>query len=124
MTDRELLAAFESGRIEPGAFCHAEHVRTAWLCLQREEPAAALGRYVDSIRRRAPVRYHETITWAYVLLIRERMEPGGEWGAFARRNPDLMDWQQPLLHRYYSPELLASQRARERFVWPDRGAES
>src|SRR5262249_34307385 len=74
--------------------------------------------------------YHETITWAYLLLIRERMERQGEganasFEAFARANPDLMTWKPSVLAAYYRDETLASPLARRTFVMPDRlGAEA
>jgi hypothetical protein len=70
-----------------------------------------------------PGLYHETITWAYVLLVNERREaPGTEdWPAFAARNPDLLAWRPSLLEtRYYRGATLWSDRARRVFVMPDR----
>jgi len=125
LTDAELLRGFEHGTLEGGAFHHAEHIRVAWLYLGELEPVEALDRYVANIKEfarinGAPEKYHETITWAYLLLIRERLEPGETWEEFVERNGDLMDWQDSILARYYSPELLGSEVARQRFVFPDR----
>lgn len=129
--DREFLDAFESGALPEGAFRHRDHVRLAWLYLRRLSPAAALARFSDGLRRFAASLgksglYHETITWAFLLLIRERMERGGEerWTEFARRNPDLLSWKPSILDRYYRPETLASELARRVFVLPDRLAEN
>ena len=69
-----------------------------------------------------PGLYHETITWAYVLLVNERRAPAGEedWPAFAARNPDLLAWRPSLLEtKYYREETLWSERAR-RVVRPAR----
>ena len=125
LTDEALVRGFERAALQPGEFHHAEHVRVAWLYLRRFEPAEALRRYVDGIRRLsqvlgAPEKYHETITWAYLLLIGQRMREGESWSDFAGRNPDLLDWKDSVLKRYYSPELLGSDAARERFFLPDR----
>lgn len=125
LTDTELVEGFASASLAPGAFHHAEHVRVAWLYLRRFEPAEALRRYSRDIRRLAaahgaPERYHETITWAYLLLIGERLEEDESWEEFALRNRDLLDWRRPILERFYSPGLLGSERARSRFVFPDR----
>ena len=70
-----------------------------------------------------PGLYHETITWAYVLLVHERRAATGaeDWPAFAARNPDLLAWKPSVLEaRYYREETLWSDRARETFVLPDR----
>lgn len=128
MTDRDFLAAFENGTLSADGFHHADHVRAAWLMLREEPPAAALGRFSAALKRFAaannkPGLYHETITWAYLLLVNERMESGGrrtEWGEFAASNPDLMTWDPSVLDRYYTPETLGSELARRSFVLPDR----
>src|SRR5262249_24114314 len=57
---------------------------------------ALLGRPAASGRGRGkPGLYHETITWAFVLLVQERRAPRGDedWAAFAARNADLLAWK-------------------------------
>jgi len=125
LSDEALIAGFEAAALESGTFHHAEHVRVAWLYFQRYEPAAALERFATKIRALvtalgAADKYHETITWAYLLLIRERLVPGESWEAFAAGAEDLLDPKGAVLRRYYSPQVLASDRARGRFVLPDR----
>ena len=65
--------------------------------------------------------YHETITWAFLLIVAERLarEPAETWDAFAADNADLLSWQPSILDRYYSKELLGSALARATFVMPD-----
>jgi len=129
LDDEALLAAFESDAFDPSAFHHAQHVRVVWAYLERRPALEVLGRFASGLRRIAtaagkPGLYHETITWAYVLLVAERrLEDGGEdWANFARRNPDLLAWRPSVLEtRYYRPETLWSDRARRRFVLPDGG---
>jgi hypothetical protein len=130
LDDDEFREAFERGALPEGAFRHRDHVRLAWLYLRRLPPAAALERFAEGLRRFAASvgksgLYHETITWAFLLLIRERMGRGGEdtWPAFAERNPDLLAWKPSILDRYYRSETLASDLARRVFVLPDRLAE-
>ncbi|MBW8878426.1 MAG: hypothetical protein JF614_25990 [Acidobacteria bacterium] len=129
MTDAEFLARFEDCSLPNAAFHHRDHVRLAWLYLRRHSPLEALTRFADGLRRFAtanghPGLYHETITWAFLLLIRERMERGGaaagSWEEFAAANPDLLVWKPSVLDRYYQPETLGSELARRVFVMPDR----
>lgn len=128
MNDRDFLAAFEDGTLPEECFHHRDHVRAAWLLLREERPAAALDRFSTALVRFASARgkaglYHETITWAYLLLIRERMERGrrdAEWEEFASANPDLLVWKPSVLDRYYTPETLGSDLARRVFLLPDR----
>jgi hypothetical protein len=122
----DLMAAFEAGTLDPAAFRHADHVQLAWAHLRHDAPPRALDRFCAGLRRLAaaagkPERYHETITWAFLLLINERMERTGrelDWDEFARRNPDLLRWRPSILEDYYPPDVLASDLARRVFVLP------
>ena len=90
MEDADFLAAFEAATLPEDRFHHADHVRAAWLLLREETPAAALDRFSSALKRFAAANgktrlYHETITWAYVLLTNERRERGENE---RRRKPD------------------------------------
>ncbi|MGH9503269.1 MAG: hypothetical protein ACRD20_10510 [Terriglobales bacterium] len=127
MTDQELMARFEDGRLPADCFHHLEHVRTAFLYLTQYPVLEALQAFSGALRRFAqahgkPQLYHETITWAYVFLIHDRMARAGRkesWDEFARRNPDLLTWRGGILTRYYRAETLMSDMARAVFVFPD-----
>ena len=129
LDDTGLIAAFEGDGFAPGTFHHRQHVRVAWAYLERWSVLEALDRFTRGLRRLAtaagkPGLYHETITWAYVLLVNERRREAGaeDWTAFAERNPDLLEWKPSLLERaYYREDTLWSDRARASFVLPDRG---
>ena len=128
MTDDEFAAAFEALTLPPSGFRHAEHVRLAWIYLKRMALPAAMQRYADRLKAFAgqvgkPGLYHETITYAFLLVIGERIADGPEddgWEAFRARNPDLFGGVKGALGRYYSAERLASPRSRAGFVMPDR----
>jgi len=127
MTDQELIDQFENCTLPGECFHHREHVRAAFLYLTRYSILDALQIFSKTLRRFAeahgkPQLYHETITWAYVFLIRERMAKAGKnqsWDEFARSNPDLLVWKDGILTRYYRPETLTSNLARAVFVLPD-----
>jgi hypothetical protein len=123
-----LLGALEAGCVPPSGFHHRDHIHAAWLFLRREPPGPAIQRFCDTLRRFAlaqgkPDLYHETITWCFLLLVRERMagvEEEEDFEAFARRNPDLFAWKPSVLSRYYQDDTLAAPLARVVFVLPDR----
>lgn len=127
MTDQELIEQFESGTLPNECFHHREHVRTAFLYLSRYPVLEALRAFSRALRNYAkalgkPNLYHETITWAYVLLIQQRLAQAAKkqsWEEFSRDNPDLLTWKDGILTRYYRPETLASDLARAVFVLPD-----
>lgn len=132
MTDDQFLAAFENCSLRGEHFHHADHVRMGFLYLCRFPALEALGRFSAALMNFAaangkPDRYHETITWAFLLLIRERLarrcQQSGlhpSWDEFARDNSDLLDWKGNILKQYYRDETLASEFAKRIFVFPDR----
>jgi hypothetical protein len=124
--DREFVAAFEGCTLPAAAFDHRQHVRLAWIYLSETTLLEALPRFVESLKRYATTlgattKYHETITYAFLFLIHERMEraPAISFEAFVVANADLFS---PILTRYYKPETLASDLARRMFVMPDAHA--
>ena len=130
MTDDEFIACFESGRLPNGGFHHRDHVRMAFLYLLRYPPLEALQRFSASLARFATANgkaqlYNETITWAYVLLIRERLARAGRpqsWEQFAAENPDMLTWKDGVLRNYYREETLFSDLAKRVFLFPDKSA--
>ena len=125
--DDEFMTSFENCTLPPECFHHRDHIRLSWLYLRRFEPLEALSKVSAGIKRFATFhgkaeRYHETITWAYFFLIRERIDRNGleTWDEFISNNADLFNWNDPVLKRYYNEGTLASDRARSTFVLPDR----
>jgi len=129
MNDHDFAEAFERCEIAGDAFHHRDHVRLAWIYLRQMPPLDALRRFVESLKRFAvhngvPNLYHETITWAYLLLIHERMErnPVDDFETFEAANPDLFTWKPSILDRYYDRETLDSPLARRTFIMPSSAA--
>jgi len=130
MTDDEFMASFERGSLDSRSFHHADHVRMAFLYLRRYPALEALQRFSTSLVGFAavsgqPQLYHETITWAFMLLIRERLARTGSeqtWTEFAAGNGDLLDWKDNVLKKYYRSETLSSDLARKTFLFPENSA--
>jgi hypothetical protein len=129
VSDEQLLEEFERGTLVAESFHHADHARMAFLYLHKYPVTEALERFCGALARFAanqgkPERYHETVTWAYVLLIRERLARADRrqsWEEFAAENGDLLDWTDNILGRYYRKETLESNIAKRVFVLPDGG---
>jgi hypothetical protein len=128
MTDDEFIASFENCSLSNASFHHVDHVKMAFLYLCRYPALEALQRFSASLTRFAaaygkPALYNETVTWAFLLLIRERMaRAGGQqtWTEFAASNQDLLSWKDNVLKRYYRDETLSSDLARTTFLLPDK----
>ncbi|HWE22438.1 MAG TPA: hypothetical protein VG496_00735 [Myxococcales bacterium] len=128
LDDEALVTAFERAELGSSEFRHREHVRAAYVYLARHgDFAEAAHRFRTALRRFAAAhgvanRYHETLTWAYLALINDRMHGAPLEGSVAllRRCPELLDGR-ALLGRYYDVDaLLRSPRARDVFLLPER----
>jgi hypothetical protein len=133
MTGDELIEQFERSTTPADSFHHADHVRLAFEYLSRYPVLEALERFSAALKRFAVAQgkaqlYHETITWACLFLIRERMvRASGQqtWEEFASDNLDLLTWERGsrgILAQYYAPKTLASDAARTTFLLPDKPA--
>ena len=128
MTDDELLAGFENCTLANESFHHEEHVRVAFLYLSRYSALQALERFSVALVRFAAAHgkttlYNETVTWAYILLIRDRLARSGReqsWPEFRAGNADLFDRKRDILKKYYRAETLQSELAKRTFLFPDR----
>lgn len=119
------IELFESGNIDPEQFDHEAHVYIGWLYVRKFELAVAISRFDTGLKRLTaflgvPEKYHATITWLFLLLIAERFDSDENWQGFRSRNEELISNSKTTLNRYYSDALLFSERARERFVLPDK----
>lgn len=131
-TTIDLLEQFEAGAVRPEEFHHRQHVEVVWLYLQQYPAAEVLVRFPAALQRFARSigkdnLYHATITWAFILLINERIERARLAGnfattfaEFAAANPDLLTWKTSILGRCYRDETIASELARSTFLFPDK----
>jgi len=126
MDQQQLFDSFVDTSLPADQFHHQQHVQVAWLFVRKYGMPGALGEFTAAIKRFADAKgatglYHETITWAFLLLIAERQarNPSPGWAEFEAANPDLLVWKPSILGRYYSKELLTSDLARRTFLMPD-----
>lgn len=119
--------SLEAGTLDVGNFDHEAHVYLAWLFLEEFPLTEAITRFSSALQRLTaklgvPGKYHATITWFFLLLIAERREAAArqDWFCFRRDNADLFSTDRNIIGRYYSNDLLDSERARGTFVLPDK----
>lgn len=128
-SDAEFVQAVES--CELATLSHCDHVRLAWLVLHEEPLIAA----IDTLRRQfksyatskgSPGLFHETITWAFTLLINERIQRGlggSSWKEFLTLNPDLSHGK-AILSDYYDLSSLDTEIAKRTFILPNAKSKS
>jgi hypothetical protein len=119
--DDQFLEAFHSCSLRTSEFRHADHLRLAWLHLEREPFDTALERVRCGIQAFAKHHnlsglYHETITTAWMHLLATHSESSFE--EFLTANESRLSSN--LLHCFWTPERLASRDAQSRWVPPDR----
>jgi hypothetical protein len=122
-----LVQVFELATLDPMAFHHREHLYVAWCYLRALPLEDALARYVHHLRRLTvalgvPHKFHATMTWAYVVLLRDAMDqsPSAGFDELLAQCPVLLD-RHAALAPYYEQAQLDSEKARRRFVLPRRG---
>jgi hypothetical protein len=128
MSDDEFIANFEDCSLPAAAFHHSDHVRMAFCYLCRHAVLEALQRFSAALKKFAaangkPHLYNETITSAFIFLIRERIVRAGcqqTWTQFAADNPDMLNWEDNILKKYYRSETLKSDLAKSTFLFPDK----
>ena len=98
MTDAALAAAFEAGTLPPSDFHHREHLRLAWLYLQRHGPAGTEQRLLRglqalAIRAGRPAKFDAALTRAWLRRIEQAASanpPAPSSEAFIAMHPELL----------------------------------
>lgn len=126
-SEDELFRDFEALTLDPALFTHRRHLAFGWRYLQRHGFPEGAARFIEALKTYvghvgAAAKYHETITWAYLVLLNEELvlssnrdEP---FDLLVRRRPDLLDHRGGALARIYSKEQLDQPEARRVFLLP------
>jgi hypothetical protein len=127
--DYDLINAFETLTLDPAQFSHRRHLELGWRFLQRYGFPQGAARFCERLRAYvehvgAAAKYHETVTWAYLVLMNEERtlrSPSGEpFDAMIARRPDLLDHRGGALSKVYDAAHLADPDARRVFKLPRR----
>jgi len=125
MSDDAVLRAFEDCQLDPAKFHHDDHIRLAWLCVQRYGAREAETKLLDGLRRFAqragvPQKFMHTTTIAWTRLVAAAQTGSPRtvnFSGWIQSRPQLLD--RNLLARYYSPGRLEAPEARSGWVEPD-----
>ncbi|MFL6618530.1 MAG: hypothetical protein ACJ8MH_08010 [Povalibacter sp.] len=106
----EVLRQFESCTLPPSQFSHRQHLALGWRYLRQYGFPQGVVRFHDQLRAYvdavgATAKYHETITWAYMILMNEelalRSAPDESFESMIERRPDLLDHRTGALSACY-----------------------
>jgi hypothetical protein len=118
--------SFETFKVPPSEFGHAAHLRLAYIYLCEASTEVAAERMKSSLLaflehfRIDKSKYHETMTWAWIMAVRHFMEASPRSASsteFIGFNERLLD--STIMLKHYSAGLLFSHEARASFVSPD-----
>ncbi len=112
---------------EMASFSHQTHLLVGWRLATTMTPTRAIERMCAALRRGtrllgATAKYHETLTWTWMLLLLERVAatPNIEtFEAFLEAHPELLDGK-ACIARHYDDAFLGRPEARTHFLLPRR----
>ena len=125
LSDLELVRAVEACELPNDSFHHRDHIRLAWIYLQRYGEVEARRHMADAIRKFAAYhgksdKYHETITIAWVWFVANAIAQLPRHATFADLTtaaPELLDKR--TIEKFYSAAALESKTARISWIEPD-----
>jgi hypothetical protein len=127
MEDKEFVEAVENCKFPLEQFNHEKHVHLAWFYLRKFELPEAIIKCRDTLKRFAAHYdkgqvYHETITFAFMLLVHEGIRNRPEavtWDEFAAFNGSLLKGGKKFLSHLYTEDALNSSESKKFFRFPD-----
>ena len=125
VADEEFVSAFEACQLSNEDFHHRDHIRLAWIYLQRYPELEARERMAAAIRKFAAHhgksdKYHETMTVAWLRLVADattRLTGDAGFDELTTAAPELLD--KSTIQKYYSTAALATEAARTTWTEPD-----
>jgi len=120
------ISAFENQILPIHQWTHMNHLRVAWLYLRLYEVATAQRKIITGIQTyNAAVSnkrpFHLSLTLFWINIVRHAMLTNdgeeNDFTTFCKKHPDLTESK--LFAKYYSSELLFSEKARTQWVPPD-----
>jgi hypothetical protein len=125
LSDDAALQAFEACQLDPAKFHHDDHIRLAWLCIQRYGAREAETKLLDGLRQftlsagvSQKFMHTTTIAWTRLVAAAQISSPRTvNFSKWIQTHPELLD--RNLLARHYSPGRLETEEARSGWVEPD-----
>jgi hypothetical protein len=127
ISDSDLLEKFEALNLSPDELNHSNHLRIAWLYLNKYSLKEAIDKTGTGTKEFAESlgdteKYHQTITEATVRIMDKRMSnlQAASFEEFLQDNKDLVQDLKSVMHFHYNEEVLESTDAKLNFIQPDK----
>lgn len=125
MSDEEFITAFEDCTLDKQFFDHLGHLRAVWVYLTRMrfEDAAIefknrLKAYAKSVKAEEIYSETKTMAWIYLIHHEIRQYPKAKkFKEFYKHTQN--DLQKDILLRFYSEDVLNSDKAKQKWIKPD-----
>jgi len=126
LDDERYLRSFEAYEVDAATFHHREHLRVAYALIATYGLESAFLRLKEGLigflshQGVGPEKYHETVTYAWLLAVNHFMHmarTSRSFDEFIQRNEVLLN--PSIMATHYSRELLQSTEAKSGFVEPD-----
>jgi hypothetical protein len=121
--DALFLHRLESGQLDAAQFDHTQHLRAAYLMLERDDFVTALYRLSNAIRQLAANagasdKFNVTTTVAFMSLVAQSMYRTSttNFESFLKQHPALTS--ATALKPWYTPDELETEAARQSFALP------
>jgi len=125
-SDKEYLKGFKNATLDLSTFHHEQHLLITYTLLienSMEDSYKSIKKGILGILSSVGAdmsKYHETMTYGWVLIVKYFMNNTKEcknFGEFISLNKILLDTN--ILYKYYSKELINSEKARLEILTPD-----
>jgi hypothetical protein len=129
MKDDEFLRQFEAAVIPMEQWHHREHIKVAYLYLNRNPQIAAIEKIISGIKALNTAQnvpeaidrgYHDTMTHAWIRLVQctlDEFGPAENADAFMDKHTQLLSKRALLF--FYSRDRIMSAEAKAKFIEPD-----
>lgn len=126
LSDKNFVASFSNGSLDPKLFSHEAHLRLAWLHINAEglEPALVnipqqIQNYVSALG--ASDKYHHTLTIAAIRTVNhfKLKSKSDNFIDFIAEFPRLKSHFKELIAQHYSIDIFTLEKAKRDYLEPD-----
>ena len=123
--EKKFIASFRDGTYPADKFKHEQHLHLCWLYCNLYKAEDVIQRLCADIQaythiHGAKEKYNCTLTTFLAVLVLTRCDAQDNFQLWLEKNPDLNYHAIDQIRLFYSSELMQSETAKKKFVWPDQ----